>query len=72
MDVLRRAGITVTLAGLEGADKVVCSRQVVLVPDASLNSVMDDGYDAIVLPGGMDGARSFEKVPRIVLYAFFV
>uniref|UniRef100_A0A8C7AF17 protein deglycase n=1 Tax=Neovison vison TaxID=452646 RepID=A0A8C7AF17_NEOVI len=36
VDVMRRAGIKVTIAGLSGTDPVQCSRDVVICPDASL------------------------------------
>ncbi|MED6281131.1 hypothetical protein CHARACLAT_018039 [Characodon lateralis] len=36
VDIMRRAGIAVTVAGLTGKDPVQCSRNVVICPDASL------------------------------------
>ncbi|CAB3233579.1 unnamed protein product [Arctia plantaginis] len=58
VDMLRRAGITVTLAGLDGGDPVLCSRQVTVVPDKSLSAALQDQpqYDAIILPGGLEGS----------------
>jgi protein DJ-1 len=41
VDVLRRAGIHVVLAGLAGAGPVTCSRGVHLVPDVALDAVED-------------------------------
>ena len=64
IDLLRRAGIEVTVAGLrEGA--VTASRGVQLVPDATLDSVMDQTFDMIVLPGGLPGADHLDADPRI-------
>ncbi|XP_077533327.1 Parkinson disease protein 7 homolog [Haemaphysalis longicornis] len=58
-DVLRRAGIEVTIAGLAGCCPVKCSRNVVLVPDKSLDEAASySPYDVIVLPGGLQGAES--------------
>jgi len=59
-DVLRRAGVQVTLAGLAGPDPVVCSRGVVLLPDMSLASATVGGrvFDCLVLPGGGPGAEA--------------
>lgn len=58
IDLLRRADIDVTVAGLDSADIVTCSRGVCLRPDTSLAEVKDTA-DVFVLPGGMGGARAF-------------
>lgn len=59
IDVLRRGGVTVTVAGLNGAVPVHCSRDVVIQPDAALDDAKTKGpYDAIVLPGGLKGAEN--------------
>lgn len=58
VDVLRRGGIEVLVAGLDGADPVVCSRGVRLVPDLPLADAASAGpFDAIVLPGGGPGSE---------------
>jgi len=60
IDVLRRAGVEVTVAGLDNADPQVCSRNVSIVVDKSLKGAMDRGpFDAILLPGGAKGAEAF-------------
>ena len=41
VDVLRRAGLEVTLAGLEGEETVTCSREVKICPDTSLAKARD-------------------------------
>ena len=41
VDVLRRAGLEVTLAGLEGDEIVTCSREVKICPDTSLAKARD-------------------------------
>ncbi|XP_055372539.1 protein dj-1beta-like [Condylostylus longicornis] len=58
-DVLRRAGIQVTVAGLENSEVVKCSREVIIKPDASLEDVKNNDFDVIVLPGGLGGAKAF-------------
>ncbi|XP_050413027.1 Parkinson disease protein 7 homolog [Patella vulgata] len=59
VDVLRRGAIDVTLAGLTGGDPVLCSRNVRIVPDKSLEEASKDGpYDIIVCPGGAKGAKN--------------
>ncbi len=57
VDVLRRGGIDVVLAGLAGPDPVTCSRDVRLVPDCSLDDV-SGAFDCIVLPGGAGGSEA--------------
>jgi len=56
VDVLRRGGIAVTLAGLEGAGPVRCSRGVTLVPDVALADAPREP-EVLVLPGGAGGAE---------------
>eukprot|EP00123_Amoebidium_parasiticum_P013617 comp22059_c0_seq1/m.32103 comp22059_c0_seq1/g.32103 ORF comp22059_c0_seq1/g.32103 comp22059_c0_seq1/m.32103 type:complete len:190 (-) comp22059_c0_seq1:823-1392(-) len=59
VDILRRGEVKVTLAGLEGSQPVTCSRNVVIVPDESLDdAIMKGPYDMIVLPGGLGGAKA--------------
>ncbi|KAH6933892.1 hypothetical protein HPB50_018673 [Hyalomma asiaticum] len=65
-DVLRRAGVDVTIAGLTGASPVKCSRNVVVVPDKSLEEATSQcPYDVIVLPGGAKGAESLAASPAV-------
>ena len=65
-DVLRRAKIDVTLAGLESAEPVECSRGVRIVPDTSLDEASQCGpYDVVLLPGGYGGAKSLAESPKV-------
>jgi protein DJ-1 len=57
VDVLRRAGIAVTAAGVTGAGVVSCSRKVRIMPDCALSEATGE-FDAIVLPGGNGGATA--------------
>jgi len=61
IDMLRRAEIEVTVASVNGAEEVKCSRNVRIVPDCSLESVKNNSYDAIILPGGYAGTEEFCK-----------
>lgn len=56
IDLFRRAGFDVTVAGLE-AGPIRASRDTVLVPDVRLDEVVDRGFDLIALPGGLPGAK---------------
>ena len=64
IDVLRRGGIEVTVAGLDGTDPVRCSRGVVITPDVALNDV-DGLFDVLVLPGGAEGAKRLAESKRV-------
>lgn len=63
VDVLRRGGVTVILAGLDGDSPVLCSRQITLVPDKSLSDALAETpqYDAVILPGGLEGSDRLSK-----------
>lgn len=64
IDLLRRAGIDVTVASLSGGP-VTCSRGVKLVPDTSLDAVAARYFDAVVLPGGLPGADHLAADTRL-------
>ncbi len=64
IDVLRRAGVTVVVAGLTGGP-VRGSRGVVLVPDVLLAAAPGERFDAVVLPGGLPGAANLRDDPRV-------
>jgi 4-methyl-5(b-hydroxyethyl)-thiazole monophosphate biosynthesis len=64
IDILRRAQINVTVAGLD--DKPVrMSRGVTLVPDTSLSDALTEEYDMVVLPGGLPGADNLGGDERL-------
>lgn len=64
IDLLRRAGIEVTSAGLD-VGSVTASRGVELIPDTDLESALKNNYDMIVLPGGLPGADHLDNDKRI-------
>jgi len=64
IDLLVRAGVKVTTAGLE-AGPITASRGVVLVPQTTLEEALAADYDMVVLPGGMPGAEHLDNDPRI-------
>lgn len=65
IDLLRRGGIEVVTAGLKPG-VVTASRGVQLVPDVTLDAVLGDDYDMVVLPGGMPGASNLRDDVRIL------
>ena len=67
IDLLRRAGFSVVVAGLRDGH-VRCSRGTVMVPDTSLAALIVLGtepFDLIVLPGGLPGADHLRDDPRL-------
>jgi protein DJ-1 len=64
VDVLRRAGVEVVLAGVEGREPVVCSRKVVVAPDCALSEARGT-FDLLVLPGGAKGAETLAASPVV-------
>jgi protein DJ-1 len=68
VDVLRRASIDVTLAGVDGEETVVCSRNIKIVPDCGLNKVSDHLFDAVIVPGGLKGAQTCASVIQFIFF----
>ena len=67
-DLLVRAGIEVTTAGLD-KQPVTASRGIIIIPDTSIDAVLDKTYDLIVLPGGLPGAdhlRDDENIQKLL------
>ena len=63
VDVLRRAGINVLLAGI-APPPIEGGHGIHIVPDLSLDEVTT--YDALVLPGGNPGYLNLERDQRIL------
>jgi 4-methyl-5(b-hydroxyethyl)-thiazole monophosphate biosynthesis len=64
IDILRRAGVEVTTAGLtEGP--VQAAHGVTITPDTTLEAVMEQEFEMIVLPGGLPGSDHLDNDPRI-------
>ncbi len=65
IDLLRRAGVEVVVAGLTGS-AVLASRRVKLVPDCSLDDALRREYDMVALPGGTVGAENLANDTRVI------
>ena len=52
VDLLVRAGIKVTTVGLDDSP-VTASRGTRIIPDTSIDKVLDTEFDLVVLPGGL-------------------
>jgi len=70
VDVLRRAGVEVILAGLRGAGPVLGSRDITVMAEADLDEALSQAsgqpYDVIVLPGGLGGTHAMRDDQRLV------
>ena len=64
IDILRRAGMEVTAAGLVDGE-IEGRNQIKVVPDAPLDDVVAKEFDMIVLPGGGAGTEHLKKDKRI-------
>lgn len=65
IDVLRRAGLQVTVAGVR-VRQITASRGVTLVADRTVADCEGETYDAIVLPGGMPGAEHLRDCEPLI------
>lgn len=64
IDVLRRAGLTVRVSSIEDRE-VTGANGIKIVADSDfIDEVLED-YDAIVLPGGTEGAERFVAYPAL-------
>jgi len=63
-DLLVRAGIDVTTAGLDD-QPVTASRGTRIIPQTNIDSVLNDTFDMVVLPGGLPGANHLRDDGRV-------
>ncbi len=64
IDLLRRAGFEVVTAGLDDRP-VTASRKTVVIPDTTIDAVLNQSFDLIVLPGGLPGADNLRDDARV-------
>lgn len=57
VDVLRRAGLTITTVSVSGAREVTGSHGIPVIADELFEYVDHDGADLLILPGGMPGTK---------------
>lgn len=65
IDVLRRAGACVTVAGV-GTLQITASRGVKIVADKLISECVGETYDLIALPGGMPGAENLRNSKELI------
>ncbi len=65
VDVLRRAGVDVKVAGLT-PNVVEGAHGIKIVPDKSIDDLKVEDFDAVVVPGGNPGYKNLRKDPRVI------
>ena len=65
INVLRRAGLEVISASLDGRP-VKGARGITLMADVPLDEVKGQDFAAVVLPGGQPGTDTLKKDPRVI------
>lgn len=65
VNILRRGGVSVTLAGLH-AGALRGSRGVLITPDATLDEALKNDFDMVVLPGGQPGTNNLKADTRVL------
>lgn len=65
VDLLRRAGVRVTIASVTGADAHTGRCGMRLCADTSLAAVASDDFDMVILPGG-PGVASLRADPSVI------
>lgn len=65
VDVLRRAGVTVAIAGLQPGP-CVGAHGIAVTPDCPIDGIDTSSIRMVVLPGGMPGATTLRDDSRVV------
>lgn len=65
VDIIRRAGFACEALSIEGTREVSGARDITVVADDVFDGTLD-GYDMVVLPGGMPGAQNLADDGRLV------
>lgn len=65
IDLLRRAGVEVLVASLDGR-RVAGSHGIEVTPDLGLEQALERDLDMVVLPGGLPGADNLEADARVI------
>lgn len=64
VDLLRRSGVEVTLAGLE--TPVEGAHGMRFIPEATVDQVFAKDFDAVICPGGAPGYENLRRNPRVL------
>ena len=66
IDLLVRADVTVITASLDGNKVITGSRGVQLIAQTTLDMVLNDAFDMVILPGGLPGSDYLNQDDRII------
>ena len=61
IDVLRRANLEVTTVSMTASNEVTGAHQIPVIADVLFSEVEYSNIDALVLPGGMPGAKNLDE-----------
>jgi 4-methyl-5(b-hydroxyethyl)-thiazole monophosphate biosynthesis len=65
IDILRRCGVSVTVAGLS-YNSVEGAHGITVIPDKEIQDVSAEGYDVVICPGGAPGFINLRKNKRVL------
>lgn len=65
IDILRRAGLDVTIAGV-GSTLITGAHKVKVACDVEVSAIENNNFSCIVLPGGMPGAGNLKNSSSVV------
>ncbi|MFN2365330.1 MAG: DJ-1 family glyoxalase III [Desulfurivibrionaceae bacterium] len=66
VNIFRRAGFEVVIAGPGELVPIKCARGTVIVPNVTLDRALREEYDLVVLPGGQPGTDNLMADERII------
>ncbi|KAI9297442.1 DJ-1 family protein [Neoconidiobolus thromboides FSU 785] len=65
-DILIRAGIQVTILGINVESHAVCSRGIKLIPDTTNSNIDVTEFDGCFIPGGAKGSENLAKNDKVL------
>lgn len=66
VDLLRRVRITCDMVSVGDAGQVAGSHGITVLPDRKFSETSFDGYDGVILPGGMPGTKNLGADGRVL------
>lgn len=66
VDLARRAGLEIDMASVSGKAEVTGSHKIKIGADKSLKDIDVNGYDGVILPGGMPGTNYLREDAKVI------